>query len=396
MKRKDYIFNMTSLILNRVKFHAPLAENGINLEKVIAENVDPTLPVFIFEKKLSRLMAKCFSNALKVLKFNLVLPKFQKRGEKLGAIVSNCEEVRKLNVNYKSGLKFEHKDSKNFIAINSQIPHRALSNFFLESFGESEGISYFTREYMLSGHNITMEFLNTTNEAKKAKFEINFLLPKGYFSFQKQPSCVLITNLFTFEKQYFNFSCLNARFSFSCVDGVENSCFSRIYLCGEINLKPKQKKELFFNLGKNKFTLRNREEFEFFSQLAIKKNSEIFNTQITSFDKETERKLNIMLPEKIYSAWLEGRSDEESEKEYGALKERFAVKGKDCFVLGGCSDLSELRLFNGESFRRILIISGEPQGQGRYLQIGATKFFGKTSLKFTELSKKNQQILLCS
>lgn len=396
MKRKDYIFNMTSLILNRVKFHAPLTENGVNLEKVISENVDPTLPVFVFEKRLSRLMAKCFSNALKVLKFNLVLTEYQKRGEKLGAIVSNCEEVKKLNVNYKSGLKFEHKECKNFIAINSQTPQRVLSNFFLESFGESEGISYFTREYVLSGHNIILEFLNTTDEMKKVKFELNFVLPKGYYSFQKQPSCVLITNLFTFEKQYFNFSCFNARFSFSCVDGVENSCFARIYMCGEISLKPRQKRQLFFNLGKSKFILRNREEFDFFAELAKKKNCEIFDTQISSFNQENERKLNTILPEKIYSAWLDGGRDEESEREYGKLKERFAVKGKDCFVLGDCSQLSELRLFNGESFKRILIIGGEPQGQGSYLQIGSTKFFGKTSLKFHELVKKNQQILLCS
>ena len=394
MKRKDYIFNMVGLIINRVKFHAPICESGVDLDRVIAEGVDPTLPVFIFDKPLTRLMAKCFLEAKKAIAFNLVLSHPQKHADKLGAIISQDEEVKKLDVNYKSGLKFDLQESENFIKINGLQPTRILNDFYLESYGVADEISYFTREFMLAGHNTIVELLNTSMQEKKVQFELNFVLPKGYYSFQKQGSNVQITNLFTFERQHFNFSSFNTKFSFSCVDGVENSSFARIYLSAQITLKPKQKKTLFFNLGKQKFVLRNREEIAFFSKLAKKKNEEIFNVKVVSENKKKEGLINHILPEKIYTAWLSGKEDKQSEIRYGKLKEGYVVSGREGFILQDLTDLREIKLFSGEEYKTIAVDRAHSLGTSGYLQIGSTKFFGKNTLSHKDLARKNTQILV--
>ena len=118
MKKKDYIFNMTNLILNRVRFHSPQTNEIIDFDRVIKDGVDPTLPVFIFSKQLTKTLAKCFEKAQKEEKFNLVLTKESKNAKKLDFIISKDKELEKLNINYPSGFKFDLNEQENYLKIN--------------------------------------------------------------------------------------------------------------------------------------------------------------------------------------------------------------------------------------------------------------------------------------
>lgn len=394
MKTKNYIFNMTSLIINRLKFHAPYCEaEEIDFEKIIEAGVDPTLPVFVFEKPLTKIMIKCFKNAKKNMKFNLVVPYALTKKIKDLDVIASCEkEIKKLNINYKSGLKFDLLNQENFIRINSNEIDKTLNGFFLESFKIVDDVSCFTREFMLSGNNVFAEFLNTSSDNKEIDFEINFNLGKGYFNFLRHQNCIEIVNLFSLEKLFFNFSSNVNKFLFSCVDGVENSSYARIYLKSKIILKPKQKKSFFFNLGSNKFLLHNRDEMDFFMTLADKKNKEKFDVQIISNNKCEQRLLNNILPKKIYMAWLLRQHDIESEKRYINLKEKFVIKKNDQYFLQNTSQLNELKLFNGSDYKVIYIIKNADFFGKPYLQIGDTKYIDKKTLSFKEISSKNQSI----
>lgn len=395
MNKKDYIFNMSSLIINRLKFHAPILQDDfIDFEKVISLGVDATLPVFFYDKPMTRIIAKCFKEVKKKMPFNLVIARPDKIAQKLHPIITRNAEVRKLNVNYKSGLQFDYHKQSDFIKINGACPQKCLNGFFLESFGEQCEVVYFTREFVLSGNNYYFEFLNKSNKEQSVTFEINLDLGRGYFCFRRLMGAIQVTNLYNMEKQYFNYSSLKNNFCFSCVDGVETSCYARVYLTCTEKLKPKQKKCFFFNFGSQKFNLRSRDEIDYFMGLCQSKNSEKFDVKINCNFKNDERLCNSILPQKIYTAWLNRRRDYESERRYVMLKQRFAVRDEDGYVLKDTSSLSELKLWNGREYKSILI--GSCKGlSGQYLQVGEDKFYGKNSLSFKQLSKRNCAIFVC-
>lgn len=395
MTKKDYIFNMTSLIINRLKFHAPiLQEDFIDFDKVISFGVDPTLPVFCFDKPMTKIMAKCFKQVQKSFNFNLVLAREDKNAEKLHPIYTKNSEVRKLNVNYKSGLKFDYKPSEDYIKINGKALKKSLNGFFKESFTDEGNICYYTSEFVLSGHNIYLEFLNKTDREQQINFEINFDLGRGYYYFRKTPNCLQISNLYTLQKTYFNFSNSCNNFAFSCVDGVENSTYARVYLSCTQKIKPRQKKVFFFNYGSQKFVLRNLHEIEFFRNLCQEKNSEKFDVKIISSDKREERLINFILPQKIYSAWLAGKRDFESEKRYTSLKEKYAIKSPDGYVLNDISSLLQIKLWAGKSYKTVLIANDVTRQNCRYLQVNDEKIFDKNYVSLKQLNKKNSGIFV--
>ncbi len=386
---------MTSLIVNRLKFHAPILQDDfIDFEKVISLGVDATLPVFFYDKPMTKIIAKCFKEVKKQMPFNLIIARPDKIAEKLHPIITRNSEVRKLNVNYKSGLQFDYQKQTDFIKINGIVPQKCLNNFFLESFGESGDVVYYTREFVLSGNNYYFEFLNKSDKEQSVNFEINLDLGRGYYCFRRLPSAIQITNLYNLEKQYFNFSSFKNTFCFSCVDGVENSCYARVYLSCTEKLKPKQKKCFFFNFGSQKFSLKSKEDIDYFMQLCERKNGEKFDIKIKSNLKNDERLCNSILPQKIYNAWLERKRDYESERRYVMLKQRYAVKDENGYILKDLSSLSELKLWNGSGYKNILVASANGLNSG-YLQVGEDKFYGKNSLSFKQLTKKNTAILVC-
>ncbi len=391
MRKKDYVFSMVNLILNRVRFHAPKTDEAIDYESVLQSGVDPSKPVLCFRHPMTKLMALCFKKAQEKQDFNLVLSSPNKYCKKLKYIETNCAEVEKLDINYKSGLIFGQTKQDDYIKINGRQIEGKYDNFFLDDYGKIDEINFFVRQYVLSGRNICVELTNSSLKPKTATLEINFVLPLGYYCFKKFCGGIEIFNLRTFEKQFFNFSSFKNSFSFSCVDGVENSTNARVFLKTQVDLKPKQKKRLFFNFGNQKFSVSTKEEIDYFALLAQKKNNEKFNLKICSNNKSEDELVNHILPQKIYKAWLKGERDEQSEKRYNQIKAKYVSSGKESVVFGNLEGIKSLQLFDGEVFRTIFVVSSSQKNEN-YLQIGSTKYFGKNSLKLNDLRQKIVQI----
>ena len=386
---------MTSLIVNRIKFHAPAPEvEYVDFDKVIKEGVDATLPVFYFDKPLSKVLAKCFYNAQKCINFNLVMPSPQKFDKKLNVIYSSCSEVKKLSVNYKSGFEFKKLPQEDFISLDGCRLDKVLSDYFLDGNLSLNGVRLFSREYVLSGHNIYLELSNCTDSVKTAKVEVNLSLGEGYFSFIKKSRSIEIVNLFTLEKEYFNFSSLKNKFCFSCVDSLQNSRFARINLTMLVELKPFMRKQFYFNLGKFKFNLISREEESTFENLAYQKNSQKFDVKIESLDRDLQYRFNNILPQKIYRAWLNRNCDKKSENEYCALKESFIKKDGNSFVLGDISHLQSLKIFNGKEYKSLQIVSSNAGEGEQYLMKENKRVYGKNTLTFDEICDKKTTIFV--
>ena len=389
MKKRDYLFNMTNLILNRLRFHAPiLYSTDVDFDRLIKLGVDPSLPVFKFDKTLSRPLFKCFKRAKSVCDFNLVLPEENKRAQKeLGAIIlKNNTDINKLNINYRCHSGYHLKAEENYVEINGARQNLCLHNFYLQSSGIENDIKFYTKEFVMCGRSFYFEFLNLSDSPKTLNFCINIPLKRGYYFFQKKANHIEVTDLFSLDKTYFNFSCRKSKFVFSCIDGVENCSHACINVLCEVTLKPKQKRVHFFNFGDQKFALSNQGEMEMFMAEADRQVQERFNVRIKSKDKALQRYLNQTLPERIYLSWLSGKEDRESEIEYGKLKEQFVIKNGKNFVFAGLENLLSLQLFDGREWKTINIAKTEGQS---YLQLDKTKFFGKNFINLKEL--KNLQ-----
>ncbi len=394
MKRKDYIFNMTNLILNRVRFHAPiLYSENIDFDSLIKLGVDPSLPIFKFEKTLSRPLFKCFKRAKSVCDFNLILSEENKKAEKeLGALViRNNTEVNKLNINYKSNSGYHLKAEETYVEIDGIRQNLCFHNFYLQTSGISNDVNYFVKEFIMNGRNFYCEYLNRTDTTKTIRFCLNIPLKKGYFIFYNKSKHIEITDLFSGEKYFFNYSCHGSKFIFSGIDGVENSTHACINVTCDIVLKPKQKKVHFFNLGEEQFSLCGQGEIELFMKEADRQINQIFNIRIKSYDKVEQRLLNQTLPEKIYLSWINGNHDKKSEIEYGLLKEKFVVKSKDNYIFSGTYNLQYLQIFNGTYWQKINIERGEGE---QYLQINKIKFFNKFSISSKELKNNSNCFIL--
>lgn len=373
MKKKDYIFNMTNLIVNRVRFHAPEHAENVDLKRLVAMGIDLTKPVFFYSRPMSRIMSKCFYNAQKKVGFNLVFPTYQPHSHRLNHIISKDAELKKLDINYRSKSSFLPQRNEKYILINGEKIDRKLQNYFADGFVEKDGVNCFARECVLSGRNIFLQFLNTTSQEKKIEFEINLPLKRGYYSFQKLSHAVKVTRLFSGEREFFNYSSRDNNFTFSCVDGVENCTFASINLSCSLKLKPYQRKHFFYNFGREKFTLNSMEEIEMFFEQSQKKANEIFDVKIDSKIKNIDSKINYILPEKIYRAWLDGQSDIDSEEEYINLKKRFILKVNSDYILNETDKINSLKIFNGTIFRDVLVIKNYDER--------AIEFFGTSNVK---------------
>lgn len=347
---------MTNLITNRVRFHAPQCADDVDLNVLKNEGIDLSLPVFFYENPLSKLMSKCFFEAQKRVDFSLIFPFPQPHSHKLKYIISNDENLKKLNINYRSKTDFASCQNKKYITINGEKIDRKLQNFFYDGFVEKGGVNCFVRECILSGRNIYFEFLNTTSEEKCVNFELNLPLKRGYYSFQKLSHAIKVTRLLSGERLFFNFSQGRNKFVFSCVDGVENCTCARINLSCSVTLKPYQKRHFFYNFGSEKFMLNSMEEIEQFFAQCKKKNCEIFDVKINTKFKNVDSKINYILPEKIYHAWLEGECDIDSESEYLKLRNRFVLKANSDYILNETDNINSLKIFNGSFFKDVILI----------------------------------------
>ena len=74
MKKKEYIQKLSSLIVNRVNCHAPKVLSGdIDFALLDAIGIDPSFPIFVFDKPLDKIFFQAFLEAKKQVDFNLIL-----------------------------------------------------------------------------------------------------------------------------------------------------------------------------------------------------------------------------------------------------------------------------------------------------------------------------------
>lgn len=347
---------MTNLIVNRVRFHSPIFCENVDLKGIINRGIDLSKPVFVYENSLSMMMAKCFKCAQKQVDFNLIFLTKQRHCRGLKYIISDDEELRKLNINYRANSQYSNRKNQKYISINGEKIDRKLQNYFFDGFVERDGVNCFARECILSGRNIFLEFLNTTSQEKTLSFEINLPLKRGYYTFQKLAGAIKVTRLFSGERAFFNYSSRANNFTFSCVDGVENCTDACINLRCEVKLKAYQKKYYFYNFGRDKFVLNSKEEIEALFAQCQKKTNQIFDVKIDTKIKNIDSKINYILPEKIYLAWLDGECDIESEAEYLNLRNRFVLKVNGDYVLNETDKINSLKIFNGSVFKDVLVI----------------------------------------
>lgn len=351
---------MSNLIKNRVKYHAPINfYEDVDFDKITSLGIDLSLPVFIMEKPLNKLLIKSFVEAQKEVDFNLILyknnKKLQKRMKHCFVLKqSEIEGIDKLNINYKTQSKYHKLEYGNYIKIKNKFENFEEKDFYLEQKEFVDGVFVNIKKFLLSGENHMIEMSNCTNKQIEIEVEYNHDLERGYYVFEKLKNGLKIINLTTRQKMFLNTNFGKFQEDFSCVDGLENSTYARVNLKTKITLKPFEKRAFFINFGNKFFILKNQGEMELVLKQSIEKNYEIFDIKIASFDKSFEKKFNTTLPQKIWRAWLDGKCDKESEKEYVDLKNQIVLKKKrKVELLKNDLKIQDVLLFNGKYYKKI-------------------------------------------
>ncbi len=406
MRKKEYINRAKNAILNRIRFHAPVLYDDHIDKRVLFENgVRADLPVFKFDKVLNKLLIKSFELAQKEENFNLLLSSSclenvkQKQLKPLQNMVvysqfsplSFVEMINKLNINYQSSSNYNVVYKDKFFKVNNEILNPKYENFSLKTKTEIDEININYSEFVLNGNNYFARFKNNSSENKKLEIELNLPLQKGYYYFKRNNRFILIENLLTKEKFYFNFICKNARFSFSNVNGLENSVFCCVNVKIALSLMPDDEKFVFFNFGNSKFLFKDLEHLELYEDLATIKCQEIFNLQVMTKNPKFDQFFNFKLPQKIWINWLNSEYDENLEEKYVSLKRLF-IRGKDKISFVNFKEIGvrELGIFNGQYYKKIVIV----QSDNKFLRVGETSFYNINGV--TEHSLKSKEPICLS
>ncbi len=405
MKKKEFIIKVKNTILNRVRFHAPICyDDNIDKRTLFDAGIDINLPIFKYDKVLTKPILKAFILAQKEEKFNLVLTKdnldkFKNLSNLSNLIIydktttskSVLEMINKLNINYFSSSNYNLSYKDKFFKVQGEILNPHYDEFCLKDVSVFDDIYTQYNEFELNGVNFYVKVQNKGNVEKKVVLELNIPLNKGYYLFKRNTKNILIENLFTKEKKFLNFICRNKQFSFSNVDGLENSVFSCINCKITLLLKPQDESFVFFNFGTQKFSFKGENDIKAFMSYSRIKCCEIFNVQVKSKNPKFDFFFNKTLPQKIWINWLNGEKDVDLEKKYVSLKHLF-VKGDNNFSLVNFKELGlkELGIFNGEYYKRILII----QSNEKFLRIGKTFFYNINGLSKNTL-KNREPITVC-
>lgn len=405
MKRKEYIQKMAKLIENRVRFHAPVVfDDEVDFELLDAVGIDKNLPVFKFEKLLTKNLYKAFKQAQRAILFNLILTNKNTPKKSWLKHLKNCyileedecgynllSSINKMNINYYSQSAFSPAVEEEYLKINGEVINLCYKPYYLSKKASSEGIIYDIKEFVLSGKNYSISFTNTHKERRVCVFEINIPLPRGYYHFASTKTGVKITNLTNKVTEYFNFNHKNANLSFSCIDGLESSTLACINLRIKLELRPLEQRRFYFNYGANQYLLNSPKEVDNFFQIAQQKTLEKFDIKVRTKDKLFDEKFNNILPQKIWNSWNAGQCDNASESEYIKLKNSIIKESeKGYFINEDFKGLKEVKIYQNNEYKRVFIIEGE----SRYIMSEKTKFFN-----FTQVAKdffvKNNEIYLC-
>lgn len=397
--KNDEIEKLKNIILNRVRFHAPVVYDEKIDKRVLFENgVDTRYPIFKFDGKLDKKIIKavCLANLEENFNFLVPFEKVEKKFEKMLKKLKNCvfysqnsnfsflTMINKLNINYFSSSNYDLKYKDKFVKINDEIINPKYEDFALVAKGEN-GVIYDFAEFVLNGSNILLNLKNDEKIAQKVKISLNFPLKNGYYYFKKQNNFVKIVNLSSKEKLFFNFRCPKQKLSFSMVDGLENSLFATIYFETTLTVKPKEEKSFFFSLSPKKLPLKNGEDFLKLLNIAKLKCYETFDIRVKTKNPKFDQFFNNDLPKKIWLCWCNNVREENLSQKYLTLRRLF-VKGKEKINFQPFKEigLKELGIFNGEYFKKILVSFGSEE----FLQVGKTRFSNISNITRFSLKKK--------
>ena len=166
--KKEKIEQIKNLILNRVKFHAPIVyDDEIDKTALFNNGIDTNMPIFVYEKELNKTLIKAFRKASEEANFNLLIPieNVSLKEEKALKKIKNCvfyskksnfkllSMINKLNINYFSSSNYDLKFKDKFVKINEEIINPKYDDFALIDSGRNE-VFYDYKEFQLNGNNI--------------------------------------------------------------------------------------------------------------------------------------------------------------------------------------------------------------------------------------------------
>lgn len=404
MNKKEYLEKIENLISNKIKYHAPnLNDDNIDFPLLNAVGIDTSLPVFIFKKPLNKLFYTAFLKVKKYIKFNLILLSNpiikKKRLEKLDNTFVMLEEdigsnllysLDALNINY-----LTHSDYKNIIEEeqllfnDKKIEFDFLPYYFTKKLIDN-GVIFQATNFILNGKNYIINITNTHKENKVVNFEINIPLPRGYYFFKQLNDAVMIENLTSKQKAYFNYHLKNAKIRFSNMNGIESSTFACINLKCEIKLLPLQNKKIFLSYGEQKYCFHLPNEMQEFFELSQQKINQIFDIKVSSHDKQFDELFNCSLPRNIWEKWQNFDVDEKSENEWLKLKSKIIkLTEKGLQINQDFKGLKEVKIYRNLGWKRVFIV----HNKSCYMYADNVKYFNYTLLT-KEIFKKNNEIYL--
>ena len=395
MSKTENIENVARVIANRVRYHAPIVYDSDIDYKILEEfGIDISLPVFKFENEMTKPLLKAFSLAKKVCNFNLVTTKktncpFALFLPKESVNLRLIQMVNKLNVNYKSISSYEPKFDIDFIKIGGKNLNLKYDNFCLEKHDSVDGILIRQRQFVASGECNIIEVTNSNCKLEEIEIEYNKNLPTGNYYFKKEKNAIKIQNLFSGEIKWFNTNLQTNNLFFSCVDGIENSCYACIRFKQKIMLKPYQKKVFFFNFGSKKFCCKSLENMEYLLESAKKRCYENFDIKVFTTDKSYDEKLNIIMPRDIWLNWLNEKRDLELEKRYIKEKQKVFIRqgNRIVFALEDYKTFREIDIYDGNEFREVYIKNFALENS---LHIGSAVFANLKSFCLDKIKSKTQ------
>jgi len=395
MTKKESIENVARIIVNRVRYHSPVVyDDEIDLKVLQDFGINTSLPIFKFEKEMSKPLMKAFALAKKYCNFNLVTSQKTKCPFALFLPV-DCvnlqlvQLINKLNINYKTNSSYIPKLEINYLKIGGKTLNLKFDDFCLDKHESINGILTRHRQFYASGECNIIELVNSNSKQEEIEIEYNRNLPKGNYYFKKEHHSIRAINLFTREECFFNSNInLNSVF-FSCVDGVESSSFACVRFKEKIVLKPYQKKVVFINFGNKKFYINSYSDMDALCESARKRCYENFDFRVFTCNKSYDEKINQTLPREIWLSWLDGKRNREFEREYVEERQKVFSRNKDkvCFNLEQHKDFREVDIYDGKEFRAVFIKNLSFENS---LQIGSAVFQNLKSFYLDKIKGRTQ------
>lgn len=406
MKKRNYIYKAKNAILNRARFHAPIMfDEFIDKNVLLQHNVQLSLPIFKFDKTLNNRLICAFKIAQKEEKFNLVLDedciskKQKKKLQKLQNVVFYSknsplrliEAINKLNINYAASSNYNPIFKEKFFKVNGQILNPSYSEFCLQQVYKSDGIVAIYNEFVLNGSNYFLKLKNDDNLPKVVEVEFNLPLKRGYYFFKRGGKSLLIKPLISKEQSFLNFFCKNAKFCFSCVDGLENSVFCCVNVKAKINLQKGEETFVFFGYGKTRFAVSCLNQVEKLCQISKNKCKQTFDVRVRTKNPKFDFFFNENLPKKIWIDWLNGTQNLGDQQKYANLRRLF-VRGTQKMSLVNFKEigLKELGIFNGQYYKKIMVVGG----MEKFFKVGKTFFWNVDGITKNSITS-DQPLCVC-